>query len=282
MDLAHQVDELAVRGRARTTRVDRSGASPTSGPTVRRQHGRLTPDVTATLPPQDLVCPNPPGCGVAAHLPTLNTVTLTQGRALYRVYDGTWGYDEFNPGRGDTRFAPIDEPVTGKRLPSMYLGETPTTVLLESVFHDVHQLGSMTVYQAQLHDKLLAHIEVPASATLGDLRDPQLHALGLARSQVVASPAEHYPCTRRLAVEALAQDHDPPLQGLIWHSRQAELVNKPPEEIIILFGESRYSSKRGTWPRFGPGSQNLYEGPGRLLVDQIADDLKAMIETGAP
>lgn len=238
--------------------------------------------MTDTPPPQDLVCPHPAGCGVAATLPTLDTVTLAKGRLLYRVYDGKWGYDEFNQGWGDTRFAAIDDPVTAKRLPHMYLGESPTTVLLESVFHDVHQLGSMTAYDAHLHEKLLAHIEVPADATLGDLRDPQLARLGLTRSQVVSSPAEHYPCTRRLAIAALAQSHDPPLQGLIWQSRQAELVSKPSEEVIILFGDERYPSVRGTWRRSGPGSQNLYEGPGRLFVDQIADDLRALIETGRP
>jgi hypothetical protein len=224
------------------------------------------------------VCPHPAGCGVVATLPTLNTVPLDTGRLLYRVYDGKWGYDEFNPGWGDTRFAPIDDPITGKRLTNMYLGESPTGVLLESVFHDVHQLGSMIAYDAHLHEKLLAHIEVPADATLGDLRDPELTRLNLKRSQVVSGPAENYPCTRRLAIAALAQKHDPPLQGLIWHSRQAELIKEPPEEVIILFGE-RYPSKRGSWQRSGPGSQNLYEGPGRLLVDEIAEELRALIET---
>jgi hypothetical protein len=77
----------------------------------------------------------------------IELVTLEPDRFLYRVYDGTWGYDEFNPGlRGDSRFAPIDDPVTAKRLPSMYLGETPTTVLLETVFHDVHEAGRI-VYE---------------------------------------------------------------------------------------------------------------------------------------
>lgn len=219
---------------------------------------------------------------MAATLPTLNTVTLDQGRPLYRVHDGTCGYDEFNPGWGDTRFAPVDDPVTGNRLPHVYLGESPTAVLLESVFHDVDDRGSVTAYDAHLHEKLLAHIEVPADATIGDLRDPQLARLGLARSQVVSSPAEHYPCTRRLAIAVLAQSHDPPLQGLIWHSRQAELVSKPLEEVIVLFGNERYPSKRGTGRRIGPGSQNLHEGPGRLLVDRVADELRALIETAGP
>jgi hypothetical protein len=49
----------------------------------------------------------------------------------------------------------------------------------------------------------------------------------------------------------------------------------------VLFGGNREPSKRGTWQRFGPGAQNLYEGPGRLLIDKIADDLRAIIEVSA-
>ncbi len=181
---------------------------------------------------------------------------------------------------GDTRFAPIDDPTTNKRLPNMYLGETPTTVLLESIFHDVHSAGSMVIYESKLVGKLLAHMVIPDDATLGDLRDPALKVLGLTRSQVVSSPAEHYPCTRKLAIAALGQTHTPPLQGLIWHSRQAELAKAQPQEVIVLFGE-RYKSKPGTWKLVAPGLQNLYEGPGRVRVDKIATDLKATIETGA-
>jgi len=237
--------------------------------------------MTAPYPPQVITCPNPSGCRVATTLQPLQTFTLTAGTPLYRVYDGTWGYDEHNPGKGDTRFAPIDDPDTKKRLPNMYLGETPTTVLLESVFHDVHEDGSNVIYEQHLSQKLLAHAQVPVDATLGDLRDSQLLALGLQHHQVVSSPAEHYPCTRRLAIIALAQPHNPPLQGLIWHSRQAELARKPPQEVIVLFGD-RYPSKRGQWQRIGPGSQNLYQGPGRVLVDAIAVELEAVIETGKP
>lgn len=66
------------------------------------------------------------------------------------------------------------------------------------------------------------------------------------------------------------------------HSRQAELVGRAPEEVIVLFGNERYPSDRGTWQRIAPGSQNLHEGPGRLRVEQVANALRALIETGAP
>ena len=234
-----------------------------------------------SYPAQDIVCPDPGSCVVAKALPTLKTVTLASGRKLYRVYDGTYGYDQHNPGFGDTRFAPIDDPTTGKRLPNMYLGETPATVLLESIFHDVHDAGSKVIYDHQLVGKLLVHMVVPDDATLGDLRDPALDDLGLTRGEVVSSPAEHYPCTRKLSIAALEQSHTPPLQGLIWHSRQAELAKAPPQEVIVLFGE-RYKSTAGSWKLVAPGLQNLYEGPGRVRVDEIATDLKATIETEAP
>ena len=232
-----------------------------------------------TVPPADLECPDPGGCPVAPSLPRLRTTTLRAGSPLYRVYDAAWGYDEHNPGYGDARFSPIDDPATANRLPSMYLAATPTAALLETVFHGVHQAGGRVVYERDLRGKLLAHLRVPVTATLADLRDPQLERLGLARPQVVSSPAEHYPCTRRLAGAALTRSsRGRDLAGLIWHSRQAEFAEADPVEVIVLFGEPRYASGRGSWPLFGPGASSLYDGPGRLLVDEIAETLGATIE----
>lgn len=233
-------------------------------------------------PPANLECPDPEGCPVVAELPRVRTTTLRAGTPLYRVYDATWGYDEHNPGYGDARFSPIDDPLTHIRLPSMYLAATPTAGLLETVFHDVHQGSGRIIYEHNLRGKLLAHLRLPVDVALGDLRDGQLERLGLARTQVVSSPAEHYPCTRRLACAALAQSRrGRPLAGLIWHSRQAELADARPVEVIVLYGAPRHPSGRGSWPLFGPGATSLYDGPGRLMVDQIAETLSAVIEFDA-
>lgn len=231
------------------------------------------------IPAADLVCPDPDGCPVATVLPRLHTTVLRAGSPLYRVYDATWGYDEHNPGYGDARFSPVDDPVTANRLPSMYLAATATAALLETVFHGVHHSGGRIIYERNLRGKLLAHLRVPTAATLADLRDPELQRLGLSRPQVVSSPAEHYPCTRRLAVAALDQPRrGHALAGLIWHSRQAELTDTSPAEVVVLFGDRRHPSGRGRWPLFGPGASSLFEGPGRLLVDEIAETLSAVIE----
>lgn len=236
----------------------------------------------AAFPTADLTCPDPEGCPVAVTLPRLRTTSLRAGTAWYRVYNATWGYDEHNPGYGDARFSPIDDPTAGDRLPSMYLAATPAAALLETVFHDVHHDSGRIIYERNLRGMLLAHVRAPALATLADLRDSELARLGLRREQIVSSDAEHYPCTRRLAVATLAQAHGRRnVHGLIWHSRQAELAGQDPVEVMVLYGGSRYSPTRGSWRLFGPGASSLFDGPGRLLVDEIAESLSAVIELDA-
>jgi RES domain len=227
------------------------------------------------FPPQRLECPDPARCPVTPGLPRLKVAEMASGTALYRVYDGTWGYDEHNPGFGDARFSPFDDVGDGHRVPSMYLAATPVAALLETVFHEVHQSSGRIIYQRDLRGKLLAHLRLPSAARVGDLRDAELVRRRLRRDQVVSSPAEHYPCTRRLAVAA--RDKDGSVQGLIWHSRHAELAGHPATEVLVLFGDS-FPSGRGSWPLTGPGIRNLYDGPGRLLIDQVAEDLGAVVE----
>jgi hypothetical protein len=235
-----------------------------------------------TFPATELTCPDPGGCPVAVTLPRMRTASLRAGTAWYRVYNATWGYDEHNPGYGDARFSPIDDPAGGSRRPSMYLAATPSAALLETVFHDVHHDSGRIVYERNLRGMSLAHVTAPAVATLADLRDPELARLGLRRGQVVSSDAEHYPCTRRLAAAALGHARGTRnIHGLIWHSRQAELAGQDSVEVMVLYGGPRYSATRGSWRLFGPGASSLFDGPGRLLVDEIAESLSAVIELDA-
>lgn len=208
------------------------------------------------------------------------TITHAPGVPLYRVYSSVWGYDEANPGFGDARFSPLDDPLTGARLPSLYLAETEAAALLETVFHEVHHQTPRMIYERDLRGQLLAHVETPREMQLVDLRDPELARLRLHRNQVASSSAEHYPCTRRLAV-GLLREH-PRAHGLIWHSRQAELLGQPDVEVIVLFCGDRFDMERGDWPLRGPGNRNLYEGPGRLLIDEIAEELSATVELEDP
>lgn len=231
------------------------------------------------FPPQDLVCPDPARCPVVkpSALPNpLPLVRLSRGTPLYRVYDSTWGYDEPNPGYGDTRFAPFDS-LNGDRVPALYAGETDIAALLETIFHAVDDSAPRWIEESHLREQLLVHLSAPADLTLVDLRDDVLASAKIARDQLVSSPSEHYPCTRVVARHLHAVYVETGLaHGLVWHSRQAELAAMAPVLVLVVFTSS-YGVPRGGWVRIGPGTQNLLEGPGRLRVAEIATQLGATI-----
>lgn len=247
------------------------------------------------LPPQHLTCPDPDRCPVdrgfppPGERPAIPTARLEAGRALFRVYGPAWGYDEFNPGFGDARFSPFDD-ASGRRVPALYLADSPAAALLETVFHDMAAGPGRVVYERMLVQKLLAHVLLPRAARVFDLRDPVLAGLGIPRSAVASGPAEHYPCTRRLARDLLTSgsgpnnDTDPGAStdpdtrpaGILWHSRQAELAGHGGAEVLVIFGD-HYPTARGEWGLAAPGARNLFEGPGRALVDMVAQSLDATV-----
>jgi hypothetical protein len=233
-----------------------------------------------TFSPAERECPDTSGCPVLPESglpPDISLVELLADTPLFRCYDGTWGFDEPNPGYGDARFSPFDD-LQGGRVPTMYLAETPTAALLETVFDDVHQDADRLIYDRDLRATLLAHLWAPASLLLADLRDPALDQHGIRRDQIVSSAAEHYPCPRRLArqIHGGGFTNGTEVDGIIWHSRQAELHATGQSEVLVVFAD-RCAPGRGGWVRIGPGSQNLIEGPGRLLIDEIATELNATI-----
>lgn len=203
---------------------------------------------------------------------------LPAGAPVCRGYELKWGYDSFNPGFGDTRFALIPAH-GGGMVPSLYGGVDDVVVLLETVFHDVHHsVGDRIIYEAVVRSWALAFVRLPRELTVIDLRDDALFAVGLSRSQLVAASAEHYPCTRAWATWL----HNHPVggrlaEGILWHSRQSELQPDARREVFVLWGD-RAPAVPGAYPLTGPGVRSLTEGPGRLLLEQLAEDLDAVIE----
>lgn len=223
-----------------------------------------------------VACPVPlPGTSLdASHL---RAYRLPQGRHFYRVYPLKFGCDSFNCGPANTRFAPVSD--GAKPVPSMYGGTDETVVLLETVFHEIHHLTSpRLVIERLVRPKGLAHLQCPQDLQLVDLRNPALEALGIAREQLVSTTEAHYPCTRDWAVwlHGLRVEGRRPA-GIIWHSRQAELhPTSPPREVFVLFGD-RSPTAAGSYPLVGPGVRNLLEGPGRDLIEELAEELDAVI-----
>jgi hypothetical protein len=230
-------------------------------------------------------CPRPEGCPVPGppgeiDARRLRSVVWPAERPFFHVYGLRHGCDEFNPGHGDTRFAPIVDGTT--TVPTFYGGADETVALLESIFHDVATgPAEQLVYERMLRDRGLAHLSAPRSLRLLDLRDPALALMGLRRSEIITASAAHYACTREWALWLHGRrpgGHSP--DGLIWHSRQAELVGaRPPAESFVLWAD-RAPSRPGAYRLVGPGVRNLVEGPGRVLVEEIAETLGALVVPG--
>lgn len=226
-------------------------------------------------------CPDPLRCPVpdprSLDRGALRLLRLAPGTVFHRVYALRHGYDTFNPGAGDSRFAPLV--LDGVALPTLYGGESPEAVLLETVFHDVHDTATRVIYGVQLRERGLARLRTPRSLRLLDLRDEALTALGLRRDQLVATTRAHYPCTREWAavLHGVRIGRSRP-EGLIWHSRQAELhAGEPvPQEVFMLFGD-RAPHEPGDYDLDGLGVRSLVEGPGLLMVERLAEDLDALV-----
>lgn len=237
--------------------------------------------MTGGFSPQDLECPDPEGCSVAVDTLVdlsvsgrLRIVKQPVSRHWFRVYDARDGFGQPNPGHGDTRFAPFDSIPAGHRVPTLYLAESLEAALLETTFHNVNEKARV-VSEMTLLGKLHAQVVPPRDLTLVDLRDQQLAELGLARKNLASSPSEHYPCTRRIgqAIQA-ALDVD----GMIWHSRQAELTGRARAEVVVVFAD-RVPHDRSSWDIVPRRSANgaLLEGAGKLLLDELVEALDVTI-----
>jgi hypothetical protein len=211
----------------------------------------------------------------------LRLAYLEPGPVLHRVYESTHGLLGFNdPGRGEARFSPREGSA------HLYLADTRTVALLETVFHNVHELTPRLIYEAtDLVGRGLGRLAVDSRVPVVDLRDEALSHLGLERHQLVATTAAHYSCTRQWADVLLSRriGRITPA-GLLWNSRVAELsgtdspllddlLEGSTSEVVVLYDDDRI-----TLSDAGGGFVSLV-GPthGRLLVDQIAEQLDAVI-----
>jgi hypothetical protein len=178
--------------------------------------------------------------------------------------------------------------VDGVTIPTLYGAATQTVALLETCFHGVHAMATRLVSEPlDLAPRGLVALTTPASLPLIDLTDAGLERVGLNRAQLVATTPEHYACTREWAV-ALHGRRIGGLApaGLLWRSRIAEFAQTDSlllgalltvaSDAFVLFGD-RVSTDPGAWHPGDPHYDDLTAGDGRLLAEQIAEQLGAVI-----
>ncbi|HEV7722295.1 MAG TPA: RES family NAD+ phosphorylase [Iamia sp.] len=191
-------------------------------------------------------------------------------------------------GRGDTRFAPLER--DGAVVPTLYMAPTHTTALLETAFHDIRPGAALVSSPIDLRNRCLVRLTTPVELRFVDLREEALGILGLRREQVSMTNAAHYPCTREWATTLLSRAvGGRATHGLAWDSRVAEaassvvaifadLLRSPASDAFVVFGDGI--------PQDAPAWQatidhdDLTEGQGRLVVDDIANLLGATLSSG--
>lgn len=196
-------------------------------------------------------CPDPINCPVPSpgefDLRRLKTRRMDSDTHFFSAYPVKHKDQLFNPGRGDSRFAPLSDG-TGGFVPTLCGAMTRTTALLESVFHDVHITGRRQISRAiDLAGWELAELSNREPLHLVDFSEQGLVHLGLvrpdgnaARERLVFTTAAHYPCTRQWSERVHARGHVGRTlpHGIGWHSRIAELAAADAVLLADLFGEA--------------------------------------------
>jgi hypothetical protein len=109
----------------------------------------------------------------------------------------------------------------------------------------------------------------------------------MTRAQLLATTPEHYACTREWGLALHARRiGGVPAAGLLWQSRIAELAQADSlllgdlltvaNVVFVLFGD-RVPTDPGAWSPGDPQYDDLTAGDGRLLAEQIAEQLGAVI-----
>lgn len=236
-------------------------------------------------------CPDPEHCPVpgprTVDLHGLRTVRIGAGRAFHTAYRRQRWPELFNASSSsDARFSPLSG--EGSIVPTLYLAATQTVALLETTFHDVHASTERLISESlQLRTRGLVTVSSPVPLSFIDLRDDALARLGLTRAGLVATTPDHYPCTRDWAVELHARrvGRVRPA-GILWRSRIAELAAGdslllgdllvPGSDVCVVFGD-RVPTNAAWWEPGDPHYPDLSSGQGRLLAEQIAEQLGAVI-----
>jgi hypothetical protein len=154
------------------------------------------------------------------------TIRRSEVAVWYHVYrpSARIKAQTFNPGLGDTRFAPL----TGTS--TYYAASTARAAYLESILHDVSLQPPGVVDLDVLRTYRIATVELPNTVRCVSFHTPFLPRLKLTRAQLIDSPAVCYPETRAWAQAAF--DQRLKAQGIAYTSRRDDAGR-----CLMLFGK---------------------------------------------
>ena len=158
-----------------------------------------------------------------------NMWQLPQGTVLHRIHDKSFGATDFNPGKGDSRFAPFQ--VNGANVPTAYAATSLECAIYEAIYHDIEPGAAFkSVYWSGLAKLDYSTLEVTCDLTLAKLFSADLMKWKMERTQLIDTPRSTYHRTR-LWAPAIHQS-DTRLAGMVWTSRKYD-----EERAMMLFGD---------------------------------------------
>ena len=177
-----------------------------------------------------MTCPDPQTCPVDQSRPRYPTSTVVgESTVWYNVsrHPGVLN----GSGRGDSRFSPLRRD-DGRVIPHVYLAQNHLGALLESALHDTWGAQN-SVQRSDLEGLSLRAVACRSPIRVVDLRDVQLGRYGMTRGQIVATPSEHYACTRDWAARRCRLNIGGHVTvGFMWNSRQAEIASDHAEAAL--------------------------------------------------
>ena len=169
------------------------------------------------------IVPKPP-TAFATHV-----TDLPVGAVLWRIHAEKLAGDAFNPGFGSSRFAPIG-PVR-KRVPTAYAADGFEAAVYETIFHDLDPAQSFKTFPlSKLADVRCSVLRVASPLALRSFLAPDLMKLGIARNQLIDTPASEFSDTRRWS--AALHRKDAATHGMVWESRAY-----PSSLAVMFFGD---------------------------------------------
>lgn len=170
-----------------------------------------------------IVVPAPPAN------PDCNLFTLKKGSVIHRIHDQRFGAEQFNPGFGNSRFAPFE--IAGDAVPTAYAATSLDCAVFETIFHDIDPTEPFkSVLWSQLEILVYSTLELTRDVDIAKLFSADLMKWGVERTQLIDTPRSTYPQTRAWS-PAIHGDTSGP-HGMIWTSKKYD-----EDKALILFGD---------------------------------------------
>ncbi|HYI40890.1 MAG TPA: RES family NAD+ phosphorylase [Allosphingosinicella sp.] len=153
---------------------------------------------------------------------------LAAGTVLHRIHDGRFGPTQFNPGLGNSRFAPFE--LRGAKVPTAYAATSLSCAVFETIFHDIEPGAPFkSVYWSALEPLRYSTLELQSEISLAQLYSADLMRWGLERRHLIDTPKANYPETRAWVLPIHESSAAP--EGMIWVSRRFD-----EDRALLLFG----------------------------------------------